>query len=195
SGLRDQLAELAAATGLSAAFLPAVTRGGGSYGLAVLSRYPIVRRVRGLYSAGREPRGYLAVEVEMEEGVRVGFAVTHLSPDPAERAAQIEELLAFLREFPGPLVLAGDFNLRPEDGDFQSLTAVLRDALAAFEAGGRATFFPAPGADGARIDFIFVSAEFRPEGGRVAEIDYSDHRPALAHLSFAREDSEAMGAG
>ncbi len=63
SGFQDQALALAAETGLHLAFFPTLTRGPeSSYGLAVLSRYPVARQVSGLYSEAKEPRGYLGIE-------------------------------------------------------------------------------------------------------------------------------------
>ncbi|MGE5549327.1 MAG: endonuclease/exonuclease/phosphatase family protein [Bacteroidota bacterium] len=190
SGFRDQAAELSRTTGMYATFFPTLTQGQDSgYGLAILSRFPSVRQVSGLYSQAREPRGYLAVEVQVA-GRQVSFVVTHLGLDAAERARQIEELAAAIETLPGPLVLAGDFNCRPEDPATQVLTSSLKDALSAVGRSAEGTLLTADGTPGARIDFLFATPEWRIEDSLVPGVQYSDHRPVVAYLSFYVERSE-----
>ncbi|HEX8851837.1 MAG TPA: endonuclease/exonuclease/phosphatase family protein, partial [Pyrinomonadaceae bacterium] len=76
---RDQIAELARLTGMEYAFAPNLQFQGGHYGVAVLSRHPIMeidhRRYEHLREAER--RGFIRVEVEFG-GQRIHFVTTHL---------------------------------------------------------------------------------------------------------------------
>ena len=187
SGFEDQALALAAETGLYLAFLPTLTRGPeSSYGLAALSRYPVARQVSGLYSEGKEPRGYLGIEATIA-GRPVSFVVTHLGLDAEERAVQLNQLTAALAGLPGPLVLVGDFNTNPDDPAVAMLAANLHDALAAVGRGTEGTLVTG-GTAADRIDFLFVTPEFRVEDCLVPQVDYSDHRPILAYLSFYVEN-------
>ena len=187
SAFQDQALALAAETGLHLAFLPTLTRGPeSSYGLAVLSRYPVARQVSGLYSEAKEPRGYLGIEATVA-GRPVSFVVTHLGLDAEERAKQLKQLTAALAGLPGPLVLVGDFNTSPDDPAISALAANLRDALAAVGRGAEGTLITG-GTATDRIDFLFATPEFRVEDCLVPQVDYSDHRPVLAYLSFYVEN-------
>lgn len=185
SDFQDQAAELASSTGMHVSFYPTLARedGQAGYGLAVLTRLPPSRQEAGLYRQAREPRGYLGVEVAMA-GRPVSFLVTHLGLDAAERQAQVGELGAVLDRLAGPLILAGDFNCRPEEPAAAALAGVLQDALAVSGRGAEGTLLTGDGRAGARIDFLFASPEFRVEDSLVPPVDYSDHRPIVAWLSF-----------
>jgi endonuclease/exonuclease/phosphatase family metal-dependent hydrolase len=107
----DDLTRLAAATGMQAVAGPTMTRPGGDYGNALLSRWPVTLVAsHDLSVAGREPRGLLHAAVDWRRDV-VEVAVTHLGLRPFERRRQVERLLELL---PGdrarPLLLLGDFN-------------------------------------------------------------------------------------
>jgi len=184
SDFQDQATRLAEALGFHFKFYPTLTRDAESgYGLAVLSRFPITKSLSGLYSLAKEPRGYLGVETSIAGGP-VSFVVTHLGLDRAEREVQLNELSRAGRSLAGPLILAGDFNATPDDTSLSGLAGELRDALAAAGRGSEGTLITAPGTAGKRIDFIFVTPEFRIEHCAVPAVDYSDHRPIVAHLSF-----------
>lgn len=184
SEFQDQATRLAEALGFYFKFHPTLTRNAeAGYGLAVLSRYPITKDLSGLYSLAKEPRGYLAVETSIAGGP-VSFIVTHLGLDRAEREVQLSELSRASRDLAGPLILAGDFNTTPDDAALSGLASELRDALAAAGRDGQGTLLTAAGTAEKRIDFIFVTPEFRIENCVIPSVDYSDHRPIVAHLSF-----------
>lgn len=131
----DLTAVAAAAMGASAArFLPALDgipgappAAGEGYGIALCSRYPVLRwhevRLRGLpVSAplllGRprrwvvvrdEPRVALVAEMDTPHGVW-SVAVTHLSFVPAWNAVQLRRVVTALAALPRPQLLLGDLN-------------------------------------------------------------------------------------
>lgn len=184
SGFKDQAEELAAATGLNLAFLPTLSRGAqASYGMAVLSRFPLLARSGGLYSQAREPRGYLAVTAGIAEQP-VSFIVTHLGLDTSERLSQVGELGKVLDNLPGPLVLVGDMNGGSNDPAVTAILANLRDALREMGRGSAGTLIANNGIVGARIDFLLATPEFHIENCLVPEVNLSDHRPVVAFLSL-----------
>src|SRR5262249_38096191 len=75
----DEIAELARLTGMQYAFAHNLDYQGGQYGVAILSRFPILNIVHRKYENKREAarRGLLRVEVEIG-GRHVSFATTHL---------------------------------------------------------------------------------------------------------------------
>lgn len=107
----DVLEELSLATGYRYyAFFKTIDLNGGEYGIAVLSRYPIVSSDKLLLDAGNYEKralGYTAIDID---GHHISFLVTHLSfRSSSARESQllrVSEELAKKEEF----VLAGDFN-------------------------------------------------------------------------------------
>lgn len=107
----DMLDFLAGRTGLHAVAGPTMMKAAGTYGNALLARWPFtsVERID-LSVPAREPRGALDVRVDCR-GVRLRVLATHLGLRPAERRLQVRRLLARLdRAAPGPVVLMGDLN-------------------------------------------------------------------------------------
>jgi len=165
---------------------------GGGYGLAVLSRWPLLRTHRYPlpHVEGREPRIALTVEVEPGTPGRVlQFTCTHLDQarDAANRLAQAQYLNDLLvRDDDRPTLLAGDMNARPDTEVMDLLNAHWINPPA---------IDPSPiapsGRPRSRIDYVLV----RPAGSwRVIEsrlIDdtvASDHRPLLVVLEWAGTD-------
>lgn len=120
----DQLVELASATGMHAVAGPTMTRDGGTYGNALLSRdaTTAVRHVD-LSVRGKEPRG--AIDADLQVGDRaVRVVVTHLGLRRFERAMQVEQILRSVRAASGDrlTIVAGDLNeWRPNDHSLQAL--------------------------------------------------------------------------
>lgn len=123
----------------------------GQYGLAVLSRFPIISSDKVMLTSGTEPRILLIVSVELEPGRMATVAVTHLGLTSEERRVQTAEIVEALRGRPRVLLM-GDFNEGPTGSSVRTLTAEYADVWD--EAGQGAGFtFPAD-APTRRIDFI-----------------------------------------
>ena len=187
----NQLDELADLLGMHGAFGKAMDFSGGGYGVAVLSRWPVL----GLdntplpASPDHEPRTALTVYVKAGQGgPLLQFTSTHFdqsreASDRVSQATYLNELLAAGGDRPS--VLAGDFNARQDT-----------DILAILNAGwtNAASFIPTPPASATqprrrrpRSDFVL----FRPmDHWRVIEAQVidaavaSDHRPVLAVLEW-----------
>lgn len=112
----DQPAELARLTKMEVAFGPNIEFGGGKYGNAVLSRYPIKRSRNVLLPNHREgeQRGMLMADIPIPgTDQSVALFATHLDhrEDDSERVAsaeQINKLIGNSRY--APTILAGDLN-------------------------------------------------------------------------------------
>lgn len=84
----------------------------GSFGNALLTRYPVIAIRRHDFSyRSREPRGALEVDIAVGDRV-VSVVVTHLGLRPIERRFQVRQMLALLREIPAErmTVVLGDIN-------------------------------------------------------------------------------------
>jgi endonuclease/exonuclease/phosphatase family metal-dependent hydrolase len=106
-----QLDSLAQTLGMEAISGPTLQRGGGEYGNALLTRWPVLETRRiDLSFPEREPRGALDVDVEAK-GRRLRVIVTHLGLRPAERRFQVRRLVQAVDiTETSQLVLLGDFN-------------------------------------------------------------------------------------
>jgi endonuclease/exonuclease/phosphatase family metal-dependent hydrolase len=107
----DQAEYLAGATGMSAVSGPALVHHRGSYGNAVLTRWPVkaVRRLE-IGVIGREPRAVLDTDIDLG-GIDVRVVVTHFGLRNSERRLQTEMLVRLLGpRTDGCTIVLGDFN-------------------------------------------------------------------------------------
>ncbi len=194
SGGVDQPAVLAERTGYHVAFGSALDYDGGHYGVAILSRWRIVRdtlihlpvappqqRSGGSY----EPRGALRVAITAPSG-ELTVLTTHLDASGDDRyrrqeAAIIARLVDDERRAGRTVFAGGDFNSTPESAVQVGLRAAgLRDAWTGCALGDGFTFpddIPVK-----RIDYLFLTGSVRCAAARVVETRVSDHRPLLVEL-------------
>jgi endonuclease/exonuclease/phosphatase (EEP) superfamily protein YafD len=101
---------------------------GGEYGIALLSRYPVVRWqdiplpalrpsfkvmlpvVRQHLTVREEPRSAVVAHLDTPSG-RVAVVNTHLTWVPGSGVRQLQEVTRILAEVPDPVLLVGDFNM------------------------------------------------------------------------------------
>jgi endonuclease/exonuclease/phosphatase family metal-dependent hydrolase len=186
TGRVDEIKELARLTGMDYAFAHNLDYQGGQYGVAVLSRFPILSIDHWRYAnrRERERRGFIRVELEVG-GRRVNFVTTHLDYQFEDgRVFEAEQLLKALADVRGPLVVAGDFNQEPHGGAYEMmLKAGFADAWAQDAAAGLT--YPADKPT-KRIDYVFhrgLGADVHATAS-VPDTLASDHRPLVVSLSF-----------
>lgn len=140
---------------------PCADRGPVTYGLAVLTRLPVVTATTTLFAPDRrdEQRGYQRVDLG---GLVVVNA--HLGLD-GTAGPQLEALAAVAAAERGPVVVLGDLN-RADVGPLRSLTSV-----GSFPTAG-------PGA----IDHVLVRG-LGVVSAEAPEVPVSDHRPLIARLT------------
>ena len=192
TGRVDEIRELARLTKMEYAFAHNLDYQGGQYGVAVLSRFPIlaIDHRRYAVSGGRERRGFIRVEVEVG-GRRLNFVTTHLDYQSAEgRLVEATQLLKALEEVRGPLVVTGDFNEEPSGGAYALMRKAgfadgwRRSAIAFAESPGEGATYPADKPT-KRIDYVFyrgVGEDKPPDQDEdaaqaVPNTLASDHRP------------------
>jgi endonuclease/exonuclease/phosphatase family metal-dependent hydrolase len=195
SGRTDQPTVLARLAAMHVAFGSALDYQGGKYGIAILSRWPIVaetlihlpvdppqQRSGGSY----EPRGALRVSIRRNSGPLVVIN-THLdaSREDVWRRQEIRTILAIadtaMHAFAGPVLVGGDFNSTP-DSEVQRIlrTFGLRDSW--LECGrGDGYSYPADSSI-KRIDYLYQTRGSRCLDARVLATQASDHRPVLFTL-------------
>lgn len=176
SGGVDQVAAVAAATGMTAYFGPARRLGlRGRYGNALLVRGMIDQaETLSLPHLGRhEARSAILADVIVDDRV-LTVAATHLSADQAEAAAQLEAVLVALRRRHVPRILLGDLNLRPEQ-----VAPAIQHRSYALAAAAKPTF-PAASPN-LRID------HFLSEGLDVRSVDVLEAGPVSDHRALVVE--------
>ena len=188
TGRVDQAAELARLTGMKGVFGKAMDYQGGGYGLAVLSRWPILEtQTHALPSTeGHEPRALLLTRVQAgEDGPEFWFGSTHLdhTRGHTNRLMQAQRILEVVAEKgAAPIILGGDFNATPETPIMEMLFNHFIDASALDPQPTIPVVNPTR-----RIDYIL----FRPphkwaplETRVLSEQVASDHRPLFVVLEY-----------
>jgi|SRR5690606_25634803 len=120
---KDFATELGFRTGMLSAYGKTIPYAGGYYGIAILSKYPLAK-VERIYlpktENGKEQRAVLVADVEFREGEFITFASTHLDyTNTEERQVQVEKLNELLRTQRYPVIVAGDFNAKPDSREIQ----------------------------------------------------------------------------
>ena len=198
SGGVDQPAVLARSTGLRVAFGRSLIYQGGEYGLAVLSRWPImsqrtvplpVNPPQERSGSSYEPRVALEVGIASPFG-EVTVVNTHIdaSRDDRWRRQEIVTVLAIADSARGVLLMGGDLNSTP-DGEIQHTvrTRGLRDAWLTCGSGGPTGGLTYP-ADSVvkRIDYLYLRDDSGCARADVIATRASDHRPLLVYVTVPR---------
>lgn len=186
----NQAQELGARTGMSVFFSKSIDYDGGEYGNAVLSKFPIVDKMRYELPLAQgttgEMRSVAVISVKAEgDNPKIYFGSTHLEvSNAATKLAQIEELKRINSGFQAPFILGGDFNALPTD---PAITALQQSFTAGCLSSCPFTF---PATSPTRtIDYIFLNqkaaAAFTVINYRTAnEAVASDHRAVVAELKL-----------
>jgi endonuclease/exonuclease/phosphatase family metal-dependent hydrolase len=159
---------------------------GGWYGVAILSRFPILATEHKLYRNRREAerRGFIRAEVEVK-GQRLNFVTTHLDYQYSDgRLFEAEQLTEELDKCAGPLIVVGDLNDEPSGPAYKLLASRFSDTWTGNEGG---LTFPSIKAR-KRIDYVFLRGGERVEVSKATVVDSpaSDHLPLLVDLSLKR---------
>jgi endonuclease/exonuclease/phosphatase family metal-dependent hydrolase len=128
----DQAAQIAQGFGYSIAFGEAMPIGAGSFGNAVLSKFPVARSQTFQLPAldAEEPRCLVFAELDAPFG-KLPFFVTHLSwrfDQGYIREAQVKAIAQHVRELAPaggfPPVIVGDFNAVPHSDEIRFMTGL-----------------------------------------------------------------------
>jgi endonuclease/exonuclease/phosphatase family metal-dependent hydrolase len=183
SGMVDQAARLGQLTGMYHAFQPSLlSYDGGQYGLALLSRYPIVSSQRIPLRSAAEQRILALMEVEIDPDHVIPVGVTHFGTTGAtERLNQAEDVKNALAGRPWA-VLAGDLNANPSENCITSLEQQLSDAWT--RGGSGSGYTHNAGSPTRRIDYVMLGLAWTsPLTAKVVSATWqSDHRPLWATL-------------
>lgn len=191
SGRIDQAALVGGLLGMQHAFGAFMDHDGGRYGMAILSRLPIVSSRAIALPAGQEPRVALAARIALPTGDTVTAINVHFDwvENDAARVRQARALSAVLDTLAGPWLLLGDFNDGPDSRTLRTFDDLVRPSTKPTD-----STFTFPSRTPVReIDYIFASRhpdwtfrEIRVGHDSTA----SDHRPVVARMRL-----RASGAG
>lgn len=187
SGGVDQAARLGKLLGLQHAFGRFMDFQGGAYGLAILTRHPIVETRSVDLPEGNEPRVALSIDIRLPDASIITIVNVHFDwvRDDGFRFAQAETLTKYLDGLKTPYILLGDFNDLPQS---RTLALFKARATEARKPDGARFTFPSTTPE-REIDYIFFAPASRWRAGEVRVIDErvaSDHRPVLAVLERLR---------
>jgi len=178
----DQAARLGELLGMSAHFGDFMPYQGGEYGMAVLTRLPVLSVTNHRLPDGDEPRTGLEVQVAAgPDGVPVSIVGIHFYRTPEERLAQADALSSFLDDREHPVVLIGDFNSQRGDIVLRSLR---ENDWFVVDKDGSSLTFPSDVPE-REIDFAMLrpASAFEIVEHRVLEESVaSDHRPLFVVL-------------
>ena len=185
----DQPEFLAKKLGMNPAFGKFMDYDGGQYGLAILSKYPILKSEVIELPRGNEPRVALTTLIQIPNGEKITLVNLHFDwvKDDKFRYAQAEKLKEHLDRLQTPYLLLGDFN---DQTGSRTLELLSGNAVEAFKPTSSRFTFPSNEPE-IEIDFIFGGPKNRWEFLEtmvVQEIMASDHRPIRAafRLQFSK---------
>ncbi len=194
---RDQAQMIADVLGVEHIYFPVELEGLRRFGLAVLSRFPIVGfdqvRLPNVYPLlNPRKRGALCARLETPVGP-INLINTHLSLFRLERRLQLTALMSG-DDFTAvpvnePLVFCGDLNSGPSSDTYKQVSRLLTDVQTASLSGSAEDTFHAK-SPFFRIDHIFVSSHFTPlktEVRKTADTAAaSDHLPLVVDLALKK---------
>ena len=182
----------------------------GSYGNALLSKHPILvsealqvpdpeDKSEPTYY---ETRGIFR-NIILIENKEIEVIVTHFGLAKTERAESVKMLVKFIKERTRPLIIMGDFNVwggavNPAHNridEIKELYELMTDTFCVYPNQEAATF-PSRfdlsaiaekeinGGKGIRIDYIFVSDEFKVDKAEIPQSRASDHLPYYVELTL-----------
>lgn len=197
----DQTAFLAEFTGLNHHYFGKAIEfaNRGAYGNAVISKYPILEAtvipipdpVRKDDTGYYETRGIAKVKLDVAGGITV--LQVHVGLNISESQNAVVELCRVIDETEGPVILMGDFNMRPDNFLLDRIRQRLHEICPLDEEYPHT--FPSWTHDAnitaslrdypyCKIDYIFASHHFKQLDCRVHRVRVSDHMPLLATLEL-----------
>ena len=155
-------------------------------GNLLLSRYPLVSSSTTLLSYSR---GVAQIGIVVN-GRTINLFSTHVEYYNAGwRTTQINQALAWMRNFAEPRIVMGDFNTWPDTSDYRLVATPYQDAWTAAQTAGTASAFIGSGNThgGSRFDYVFFSRvsaltlkSVTVPDTRINGVYPSDHYPVVA---------------
>ena len=182
--LRTRLAKqayvLARLLGMGCVYGEALRYRIGSFGNAVLSRFPIKSYMNHRLPAPKPQRSMQEVHLDIN-GQTVRIFNTHLELNRELRLTQIREFIVpLIQSSNTPAIFAGDLNETSDDPGVKYLTQCFTDSFVVNSGLLTNTFTSRNPAE--RIDFIFLNNGFQALDYRIQSADASDHLPVFSRI-------------
>ncbi|GAB3272355.1 hypothetical protein GCM10027347_43980 [Larkinella harenae] len=181
----DHLSQLARLTSMYPLYGKAIDFQGGKYGIAILSKYPIIASQKMMLPNPdkTEQRVLLSAYVELPNEKTIRFCNSHLDhQSPLNRNLQLAFIDKTLENSIQPVIWCGDLNTDPDDPEIERLANHWVDA-------GKDSRTPTLVGSGARIDYILSLRQSELELVRYRVLNVpklSDHLPVLATYRFRK---------
>jgi len=177
----DQARWLADQLGMTSTYAAAEQQGDGSYGNAILSRFPVVsstsHRLPATGTGLSNPRVLLRTVVEID-GFELTVDSTHFSNTSEPSRVMQARTVAGLHD--DPRIVMGDLNSSTNDRPLDILRTDLVDAWDQVGTGTKYTHHTRHSQ--ARIDFVLYSGELTPTFSQVMQSSVSDHDAVLTRF-------------
>ena len=181
SGKIDQAAFLGKHLNMHHAFGKFFDYQGGEYGMALLSKHPILEVKKHRLPDGAEPRIALEIVIEPEKGKKVSCVCIHFDyTSEKRRQPQIKALFKALENTTHPVALIGDFNATPDSASM----GLFKDKWLNVSKKGNPFTFPSDKPK-MEIDYFVLRGFKKNATCRVIEEKVvSDHRPLVADVEY-----------
>ncbi len=185
----DQPALLAEMTGMHVRFVRHFAFEGGAYGLALLSRFPILEitneRIPIMTDEnGDSTRAFLLATLALPGDKRLKVGVAHLDyRSRVSRIRQVKRVLKLLEDKDVPVMILGDLNATPDSPPVKLLESRFVDV----NKPGDKTY-PSKGPD-KKIDYIMADKQnfVSTLKDTVYPVRYSDHLPIAARIRISAD--------
>jgi endonuclease/exonuclease/phosphatase family metal-dependent hydrolase len=185
SGNTDQAKILAELTGMHYTYVRHFAFDGGSYGLALLSKFPITNtknnRLPVLTTDNGNTRAFLTSDLTLPGNKKVIAAVAHLDyRSDSSRMDQSEIIVNMFKDEKVPVLLLGDLNAGPQSVSILTLKSLFVDT-------NRPDYFTYPVTEAInKIDYILVNKmHFKKTVDEpFYDVQFSDHLPILSMIKL-----------
>lgn len=184
SNFINQAKEIARRLHMNYVYAPAINFLIGTYGNAIMSRYPIVSFQAVQLPFSVEPRELLDVTLAVD-GYPLHIYSTHLGLKKSERIEQFHFLYDYLQEKTGTsAIFLGDFNTKSADSLLTPVRTLFQDPLFKNKhnlvtINGKTTY--------GMIDHIFLSPDLTFVNAYSPLIGRSDHYPIILELELPEQ--------
>jgi endonuclease/exonuclease/phosphatase family metal-dependent hydrolase len=128
----------------------------------------------------REQRAFLSADIELHGNQKITFVSTHLDHSTSEvRQAQVEYLDSILMNNLYPVIVAGDFNARPDSPE-------IRQGMSRWKRSCNNDLTSPSGNPRAKIDYIFCypGDKWKIIQKSTPVVNLSDHLPVFSELEL-----------
>lgn len=182
----DQANDLGRLTGYYPVFAKTINVLGGEYGIAFLSRLPVLETQIIHIPDPEQSSEYKHYEhrcilrcVLLAGNKPITVFTTHFGLVPSEQENAVATALSLFKDETNPLLFMGDLNAEPDTPEVQPLFAAVQDTCA----GQHLLTFPSD-TPRIKIDHILYRGGWQVLDVRSMDIQNSDHRPLIAELEL-----------